>query len=396
MFMRLKSLTTIRNLHCKRVLVRLDLNVPLKKKKVVDDWKIIKILPTLQYLINKDAKIIIISHLGRPNGKKKRSLTLQPIVNHLEKQIGKKTLFLKDKIGSKKLVKKINSLNCGSIAVLENIRFYPEEEKNDKEFVKKFKELADVYVNDAFAVSHRNHASISAITKNIPSYAGLLLQEEIKNLDKILKNPAKPFVVLLGGAKASTKIPIIENLLPKADKILLGGALATTFLSAKGYKVGSSLIDRESISKAKKMLKHKKIILPKDIIIGKINNGEVFCVNLENNKKISDDKLSVLDIGPATVNEYAKFLRKARTIVWNGPMGYFEKEEFSYGTTALARLIASRSSNKTFGVVGGGETIEAVRKTKMEQYIDWVSTGGGAMLAFLGGEKLPGIKSLTK
>ncbi|MEA3272815.1 MAG: phosphoglycerate kinase [Patescibacteria group bacterium] len=353
--MKLKSLTAIRNLHCKRVLVRLDLNVPLRKKKVSDDWKIEKILPTLQYLIQKDAKVVIVSHLGRPNGKKKKKLSLQPVVNHLEKSLGKKVLFLKDKIGSKKLIKKISALNCGGVAVLENIRFYKEEEKNDKNFAKNIGELVDAYVNDAFAVSHRAHVSISAITKVLPSYAGLLLQEEIKNLDKILKNPARPFVVLLGGAKMSTKIPSIKDI--KADYILLGGAL-----------------DKESKSMAKKLL--KKVVFPSDDVVGK--------------------KGAILDIGPQTVLEYSKYIRKAQTIVWNGPMGYFEKKEFSHGTIALARLIASRSSGKVFGVVGGGETIEALKKTKMEQYVDWISTGGGAMLSFLSGEKLPGLCPLIK
>jgi len=278
--MKLKSLTAIRNLHCKRVLVRLDLNVPLKRGKVSDDWKLIKVLPTLQYLIGKDAKIVVVSHLGRPNGKKKRSLTLQPVVNHLEKLLGKKILFLKDKVGSKKLVKKTSGLSCGGIMVLENIRFYPEEKKNDKEFAKKLGELVDAYVNDAFAVSHRKHTSISAITKVLPSYAGLHLQEEIKVLSGVLKNPKKPLVVLLGGAKISTKIPIIENLLPRADNILLGSAIATTFLSTKGYEVGASLVDKESIGVVKKLLKSKKIILPQDLVVGKLKNGEASVVNV--------------------------------------------------------------------------------------------------------------------
>lgn len=394
--MTIRTIKNIKNLRCKRVLLRLDLNVPVEKKKVKDDWKIIKILPTLQYLISKDAKIVIVSHFGRPEGKSNRKLTLLPIAKYLEKILGKKVIFLKDKIGSKKLANKINALNCGGVSMLENIRFYSGEEKNDKNFAKKFDEIADVYVNDAFAVSHREHASVSAVTKILSSYAGFLLDEEIKVLDEVLKNPKKPLVILLGGAKASTKIPIIENFLEKADHILLGGALATTFLAAKGYNIGASLIDKESIPKIKKLLKSKKIILPQDVIVGKIKNGEPIVLEIGKRKDLVDKKMSILDIGSKTTNEYADIIKEAQTIIWNGPMGYFEKENFSHGTISLARLIASRSSGKVFGVVGGGETIEALKKTKMEQYVDWVSTGGGAMLNFLAGNKLPGIEALKK
>lgn len=393
--MELKSLITIRNFHCKRVLLRLDLNVPLKNKKVSEDWRMVRVLPTLQYLIQKDAKIVIVSHLGRPDGKKKRKLTLYPIVNYLEKLLGKKIIFLKDKIGSKSLIKKISNLNCGGVVVLENIRFYPEEEKDDKEFAKKLGELADVYINDAFAASHRNHASVSAITKILPSYAGFLLQEEIRILSEIMKKPKDPLVVILGGAKASTKIPIIENFLNKADKILLGGSLAITFFAAMGYEVGASLIDRD-FNIAEKLLKNKKIILPKDVVVGKIKNSHSHVVEVGKIKELVNKNESILDIGPKTISEYSDYLKRAQTIIWNGPMGYFEKEEFSYGTIALAHLITSRSRGKVFGVVGGGETIEAIKKTKMDQYVDWISTGGGAMLEFLGGKQLPGVVSLIK
>lgn len=396
--MKLKSITEIRNLHCKRVLLRLDLNVPLKRGKVLDDWKIVKVLPTLQYLIDQGAKVVIISHLGRPEGKRKNSLSLKPVAKHLEKLTNEKITFLKDKIGSISLRRKISSAKCGSFAMLENIRFYKKELENSKEFAKKFKGFCDCFVNDAFASSHRNHTSVSAITKVLPSFAGLLLQEEIKNLEKVIKNPKKPFVVMLGGAKTSTKIPIIENLLPIADAILLGGGVANTFLASQGYKMNGSLVDEKYLDIAKKLSKNKKIYLPKDVIVGdkkRFNNASLKEINSEK-EIIANKKIAVFDIGPRTIKEYSSMLRQARTIVWNGPMGIFEQQEFSHGTVSLGRLIASRSRGKVYGVAGGGETIEAIRLTKMEEYVDWVSTGGGAMLSFLGGEKLPGIIPLVK
>lgn len=395
--MEVKSLTKIKNLRGKTALVRVDFNVPVKSRKVVDDWRIIKTLPTIGYLAEKGAKIVLIAHLGRPDGKWKWSLSLKPVARHLQKVLGRKVVLFKDRVGSLSLARKIENIKNGGIVMLENIRFYPGEEKNDPEFAKELADLGDLFINDGFAVCHRNGASISGITKYLPSYAGILLQNEIEVLDGLLKKPKKPLVVLIGGAKIETKVGMIESFLKKADQILIGGAIASVFLAAKGYDVGSLKTDDKSLGIAQKLLKNKKIILPVDAIAGNVKNSRGACVvRIEDEKKLAKKNNTIVDIGPLTVNAYSGYIKKAETLVWNGPMGMFEIKEYGHGTMALARLVAARSAGKVLGVIGGGETIEAVRKTKMERYIDWISTGGGAMLEFLGGEKMPGIEPLIK
>lgn len=395
--MEVKSLTEIKSLKGKTVLVRVDFNVPVKRWKVTDDWRITKTLPTIGYLAEKGAKIVLIAHLGRPDGKWKWSLSMKPVAKHLQKVLGKKVLLLKDRVGSSSLRRKIEKIKNGGIVMLENIRFYQGEEKNDLKFAKELAGLGDIFVNDGFAVCHRDGASISGITKYLPSYAGILLQNEIEVLDGLLKKPKKPIVVLIGGAKIETKVGMIEGLIKKADQILIGGAIAGVFLAAKGYDVGAFKADEKSLEIAKKLLKNKKIILPVDAVVGNVKNPHnARVVQIGNNKELADKNNSLVDIGPLTVNAYSGYIKKAETLVWNGPMGLFEVKEYSHGTVALARLVAARSAGKVLGVIGGGETIEAVRKTKMERYIDWISTGGGAMLEFLGGNKMPGIEPLTK
>lgn len=395
--MEVKFLTEIKNLRGKTALVRVDFNVPIKRWKVTDDWRITKTLPTIGYLAEKGAKIVLIAHLGRPDGRWKWSLSLKPVASHLQKVLGRKVILLKDKIGKPSLARKIKRIKNGGIAMLENIRFYPGEEKNDLKFAKELANLGDLFVNDGFAVCHRDGASISGITKYLPSYAGILLQNEIEVLDGLLKKPKKPLVVLIGGAKIETKVGMIESFLKKADQILIGGAIASVFLAVKGYDVGLFKADEKSLKIAKKLLKNKKIILPVDAIAGNAKNPRsARVVRIEDDKKLADKDSTLVDIGPLTVNAYSNYIKKAETLVWNGPMGMFEVKDYSHGTVALARLVAARSAGKVLGVIGGGETIEAVRKTKMERYIDWISTGGGAMLSFLGGEDMPGIKPLTK
>lgn len=395
--MEVKSLAEIKNLRGKTVLARVDFNVPIKRWKVLDDWRITKTLPTIGYLAEKGAKVVLMAHLGRPDGKWKWSLSLKPVAKHLQKVLGRKVLLLKDRVGSSSLKRKIERTKNGSIVILENIRFYQGEEKNDFKFAKELASLGDIFVNDGFAVCHRDGASISGIAKYLPSYAGILLQNEIEVLDGLLKKPKKPLVVLIGGAKIETKVGMIEGLIKKADQILIGGVIASVFLAAKGYDVGVSKVDEKSLEIAKRLLKNKKIILPVDMIAGNVKNPRnARVVEIGNDKKLADQNSSLVDIGPLTVNNYSSYIKKAQTIVWNGPMGMFEVKEYSHGTMALARLVAARSAGKVLGVIGGGETIEAVRKTKMERYIDWISTGGGAMLEFLGGKGMPGIEPLTK
>jgi phosphoglycerate kinase len=404
--MKLKSICEVKNFKNKLVLLRVDFNVPLQNGRVKDDWRIRAVLPTFELLVKEGAKIIIISHLGRPmamlNSKSKAlaskknqnlKFSLKPVFNHLKKLVNFKIDFTRAEIGSKSLDKKIKTLKAGSALMLENIRFYIGEETNEREFAKKLSKLADIFVNDAFSVSHRDCASVSGVTKFLPSYAGLNLVKEVEVLEEVIKNPKKPMVVIMGGAKISDKIGVIKRLLPKSKAILIGGALANNFFKAKGFSIGSSLYDKEGVSIAKKFIKNKKIILPIDAIITNGKKVEIREVVL---KKLCPNGFKIVDIGPRTIKLFSDYIRKAKTIVWNGPMGLFEDKRFAYGSLALAQIVGARSTGSAFGVVGGGETIEVLKKTGMEKYIDWVSTGGGAMLEFLEGKVLPGVRPLLK
>lgn len=404
----LKNIQNLKNIKGKRAIVRVDFNVPIKGGKIVDDTKIRESIPTIKYLLSEGASIVLISHLGRPDGVKSRKsvkskvkneckfnfnkdlkYSLKPVAIILESLLGKKVKLMSGCIGSK-VEKKMEKAEAGDIFLLENIRFYGEEKKNNKTFAKAIARLGEVYVNDAFAVSHREHASVFQIRNYLPSYKGLLLQAETENLDKIKKNFKKPYVILLGGAKLSTKIRLIKKLNKSASKILIGGAMANVFFAAKGWEVGKSLVEKEMINEAKKLLKNKKIILPKDVVVAK-NISKAAKAELRKSDEIKKGEI-ILDIGPETIKEYAKQIKKAKTILWNGPMGVFEYKQFSSGSVILARTIASVSSGRAYGVCGGGETVEILNKTKMEEFVDWVSTGGGAMLSYLSGEKMPGIK----
>ncbi|MEA2088251.1 MAG: phosphoglycerate kinase [Patescibacteria group bacterium] len=412
--MKLKSIKDIKNLKSKRIIVRVGFNVPLNKNKIIDDRKIQSVLPTINYLIEKNAKVILISHLGRPDKNQKSKIknqnnglhfkinkdeefSLKPIAKRLEKLLNKKVKFISDCVGEK-VEKEISKMKDKEIILLENLRFYKEEEKNSKIFAKSLSKFGDIYINEAFSVSHRNHASVSAITKFLPSFAGFLLEAEVFNLLKQLKNPQRPYIILLGGAKLSTKIKLIEILGKKADKILIGGAIANVFLKAKGYEIGKSLAEKNMIIQAKAMLKKrnlsKKFLLPTDVVIGKsINKAER--VELKKVEGIQNNDI-ILDIGVETVYAYSQILKKAKTILWNGPMGKFEFKQFSHGSLMLARVIASVSSDRVFSVCGGGETAEILDLTKMEKFVSWVSTGGGAMLSFLANEEMPGIEPLKE
>jgi len=392
--MKIKSFSQAKLAH-KIVLVRVDFNVPMSRGKIKDDFKIVANVDFLKYLIKQQAKIVLVTHLGEPrlNVKgvvtNKTSFSTAPLAKYLSKLIGKKVIWLNDVIGSEKLENKIADLKSGQIAILENIRFYQGETANDGKFAKDLGELADVYINNAFAVSHRAHASVSAVKKFLPSYAGPLLVEEVTNLNKVLK-PVRPMVAVLGGAKIETKINLIKNLSKRANFVLVGGALMNNFLVASGYGVGKSLVSKEGVKIARK-LKSKKIIIPDDVVV-KLPNGKIAWRHIKDIKKNE----TIVDIGPESMKLFGAYIKRAKTLMWNGPMGIFEEEASRWGTLFVARAVASRASGKAFGVVGGGETIEALKLTQMEKDIDWISTGGGASLTYLAGETMPGLVGLIK
>lgn len=386
--MSLKSVKTLKTLNNKTVLLRVDFNVALKAGKIEDDFRIRAGLETIDYLLTKGAKIIIIAHLGEPNGKPTKNLSLSPVATRLKSLLKKPVKFLPLTIGPK-VALAVNKMKSQDIIFLENIRFNPGEMTNDAKFARELAQLADIYVNDAFAVSHRPQASVGAIKKYLPSYAGLLLTKEVNALNKILK-PKKPLVVLMGGAKISTKAPLIKKLLPSANQVLIGGALANNFFKFQKMEIGQSIFDAGSEQEIKKFFKGKainqKIKLPLDVVV-KMKNGRA---QVKEPRSVKKDEL-ILDIGPKTIALYSNYIKKANTIVWNGPLGKFEEKSFKHGTMSIARLVASRASGLAYGLVGGGETVAALKQTKMTEYVDWVSTAGGAMLTYLGGGKMPGL-----
>lgn len=398
--MKLKTIDQIKNLRGKRVLVRVDFNVPLKKKGgkivVADDTRISAAVPTIKYLLEHGAKVILMSHLGDPGGKVKKDLSLKPVGATLAKILRMKGSAPADWVG-RKGSEKIDTMKSGEVMLLENLRFHPGEEKNDAKFAAGLASLADIYVNDAFAAAHRAHASIVGVPKFLPSYAGFLMEKEVNVLSGLLAKPKRPFMAMIGGAKISTKISVIENLLKKVNWLLLGGALVNNFFRAAGYGIGASIFEAKELKTAKKFLRNKKIILPVDFVVGDFKGKKAWVVGVPKKRtELCRKPYALLDIGPETIKKYAEFIRKAKTLVWNGPMGYFEIKKYSHGSVALGQLIAARSKGKVFGVAGGGETIEVLAKTGMAEYIDHISTGGGAMLEFLEGKILPGVKPLLK
>lgn len=403
---KIKSLRQAENISGKRVFLRADFNVPLKvgktgNIKIADEFKIIAALPTIRYLARYRCKIIIGTHLGRPEGSKKLEVeskklnklnsqySVRSVAARLSKILGKKIKFVDDCVGFQAGTK-ASKMKNGEILVLENLRFYQEEKNNDLMFAKRLANLAEIYINDAFAVCHRAHASVSAVKNYLPSYAGLLLEKELLNLNKILKSK-ESLVLAIGGAKIKTKIPLLKKIGRKADKILIGGALANSFLAARKIEIGASLADRKSIALAKQIGKFNNIILPADALTQKAGKNKILVKNIY---KINKDE-KILDIGPETIKLFSHFIKKAGVIVWNGPMGVFEDKNFKHGTLAIARLIAARSRGRAFGVAAGGETVAALKMSGMMDDMDWVSTGGGAMLAYLGGENMPGLQGIS-
>ncbi|MFA5061802.1 MAG: phosphoglycerate kinase [Patescibacteria group bacterium] len=387
--MHFHNIKDIKDFKNKTVLVRADFNVPIKNGRILDDFKIKKGTATIKYLLNKKAKVVLVSHLGRPSGYDKK-LSLKPVKNLLEKFLRKKIKFL-DVKDWKKVQGDIVKLPSGDVTLLENIRFIKGEEENDKRVAKRLAGLADIFVLDGFAVSHRAAASVSGVAKYLPAYAGLLLTQELDGLAKVLTQPKHPLVVVLGGAKMETKIPVLKNLLSKADHILLGGGIVNTYLWAKGYKIGSSLIEKNFKREAKKYCSKHKVVMPVDVIVGNAKGKQARAIKIDKKFKVKNGQ-GIYDIGPETIKLFSKYIKSAQTLVWNGAVGYFEQHPYEYGTYSVARLMAARAKGKAFGVCGGGETVEVLRKLGLMSGIDLVSTGGGAMLEYLSGEKLPGVE----
>jgi len=375
----------------KKVLVRVDFNVPLKNGKVADDTRIVAALPTIKKLFEMGAdKVILISHLGRPKGERKPEYSLAPVAEELKRHFDN-VVFVDDCIGEK-VKEAVEGAPSRSVVLLENVRFYKEEEKGDEEFAKRLAELADCFVLDAFGTAHRNHASVAVVAKFLPSAAGLLLQKEIEFLSRVTTNPEHPFVAILGGAKVSDKIGVIKSLLEKADKVLIGGAMAYTFLKAKGVKVGASLVEEDWIEYAREVLEKagEKIVLPVDHKYSDSFENPDYEVG----KEIPEGKKG-FDIGPDTVRLFKDEISKAKLVFWNGPLGVFEYPPYDEGTVEVARVVAEATQGGAVSVIGGGDSVAAVKKAGVADKITHISTGGGASLKFVEGKKLPGVEAVS-
>ena len=397
---------TIRDLDLKdkRVFVRVDFNVPLKKGVIGDDTRIRESLETIEYALEAGARVVILaSHLGRPKGQPNPDLSLRPVAIRLKELLGRDVAFAEDCIGPP-AERAIASQPAGGVVLLENLRFHAEEEKNDVNFAKGLAALCDAYVNDAFGAAHRAHASVEAIVRLVPqAAAGLLMEKELRYLGEALGNPARPFVAVLGGAKVSDKIEVIDNLIPRVDRLLIGGAMAYTFFKAMGKPVGKSLVEDDKLDLAREIMTKAdgvkptrssplQFLLPVDHIVAPRLEAGSFSETLLVDDAAIGDRMG-LDIGPATAKAYAAALRDAKTVVWNGPMGVFEIDDFARGTMAVARAIAEVHGTT---IIGGGDSIAAVKKAGVTDRITHISTGGGASLEFLGGQTLPGVAVLPQ
>jgi len=381
------------NLKGEKVLVRCDFNVPLNDKgDIVDDFRLKQVLPTIRYLVKERAKVILLSHLGRPlrSSEPKTEFTLKPIASKLRELLDKKVRFVNDCVGRKSR-KEVERMEEGEIVLLENVRFYEGERENSPEFSKKLSELGDAYINEAFGVSHREHASIVGLPQYLPSAAGLLLKKEAESLLKILEEPARPLVIIIGGAKFSTKLKFMPSFLNHADHLLLGGLVANVILRVKGISVGKTWPEEEVVEKINDViLTDNKLHLPVDVLVSEDKEGKAYLKKSGPGSVLKSEV--ILDIGPETIDMFTEVIKEAKTIVWNGPMGVFEKDEFKDGTEKIAKAITE--NKEAFTVAGGGDTSAALLKFDLREKFDHVSTGGGAMLRFLSGEELPGIKVL--
>lgn len=382
----------------KKVLVRVDFNVPMSKTEIgtiTDDARIVAAIPTIEYLIKNNAKVILMSHLGRPKGEANKEFSLKPIADRLAKLINKDVKFLdSDIVVDDKVKEEVNNLKNGDIALLQNTRYRKEETKNEEGFSKELASLGDLFVNDAFGTSHRAHASNVGVSSLLPSAVGFLVEKELDIMGKALENPSRPFVAILGGAKVSDKIGVIENLLDKVDSIIIGGGMAFTFLKAEGKEIGKSLLEEDKLDLAKDIMnkateKGVKLFLPKDVVVAKemSENIESKIITIDN----FTPEVAGFDIGPKTVEEYTEEINKAKTIVWNGPMGVFEIEQFSRGTFDIAKALANSNA---ITIIGGGDSASAIEKAGYKNKVTHVSTGGGASLEFLEGKELPGVAAI--
>lgn len=380
----------------KRVFIRVDFNVPQdEKNNITDDTRILLSLPTVRFVSEAGGKVILASHLGRPKGKRDLKFSLAPVAKRLSELLGKKVTLATDCIGEE-VQKQVEGLREGEVVLLENLRFHPEEEKNEEAFSKALASLCDIYVNDAFGAAHRAHASTEGMTRFVKIVAaGFLMMKEVESLEKALVNPQKPYVAILGGAKVSDKIGVIQNLLGKVTTLLIGGGMAYTFLRAEGFQVGKSLVEEDQIGLSLSLLERARgkitFLLPSDHVAAERMDIQA------KREVVKNDKIPsgwvCLDIGPETVKTFSREIQSAKTIVWNGPMGVFELEPFSQGTFAIAKAIAHSSA---FSIVGGGDTVAAVNRAGVGDRISHISTGGGASLEFLEGKKLPGIEALRR
>ena len=386
------------NFEGKRVLVRCDFNVPMDEElNITDDIRITSSLPTIKYLIENGAKVILMSHLGRPKGEPNPKYSLEPVANRLSELLGKEVIFAADdNVVSENVVEDLNKMINGDVALLQNTRYRKEEEKNGEGFSSDLASLGEIYVNDAFGTSHRAHASNVGVSTHLPSAVGLLVEKELSIMGKALEEPERPFIAILGGAKVSDKIGVIENLLNKVDSILIGGGMAYTFLKAQGYNIGTSLLEADKVDLAKELLqkatiKNVKLLLPVDIVVAKEfkNDTEFKTVNIDS---IPDDMMG-LDIGEESIKQFSDVIKSAKTIIWNGPAGVFEMDNFSKGTYAIANAMVESGGTT---IIGGGDSAAAVEKAGLAQKITHVSTGGGASLELLEGKVLPGIDAISE
>ncbi len=385
-----------KNLDGKIILLRLDLNVPLKNGIISDDTRIVKILPTLEFLIKNNSKIIIISHIGRPKGKWNEIFSMKPVCEYINKKINSQVKLIKKNIFELKK-EELFSNSKDQIVFLENIRFYKNEEENDMNFSKHLASLGDLFINDAFSCSHRAHASLCEITKYIPSYAGIQFEAEVNALEKVTKNIKKPITCIIGGSKISTKISIIKNLIPRFDNIIIVGGMANNLLKYKGHSIGKSIQETNCETNIDDIFKTSKnypcsIILPEDVAVGKTMDDRAKIKELN---QIENDDI-ILDIGPKTINKVKSIINKSKTILWNGPAGYFENPQFSKGSIAIGNQIANQNKlGQIFSVAGGGDTFALINIIDIFDNFNFVSTAGGAFLEYLEGKELPGIKALN-